>query len=231
MSVIETVLSTTLLTRRQTRTYDVSSVGNLIAYLEGYLTPVGSIIAKLSSTVPGDGWLLADGRALNKATYDALYAEIGGAFGETASTFNLPDLTDTYLVGAGAIAGRATGGANSITLTVGQMPAHGHAVTDPGHTHAFTGTPHSHGVTDPGHTHTAGVDGGATDAAAGGDVATVDGGSTGSATTGVSVDSETAGGSNASNTTGITIGDAGSGDSIDNRPSSIGVFYFIKVQI
>jgi hypothetical protein len=47
-----------------------------------------------------------------------------------------PDLRDRFIVGAGnTYAVGATGGANTVTLTVAQMPSHNHAITDPGHTH------------------------------------------------------------------------------------------------
>jgi len=50
-----------------------------------------------------------------------------------------PDLRDRFIVGAGNThAVGATGGANSVTLTVAQMPAHNHSITDPGHRHSVT---------------------------------------------------------------------------------------------
>jgi microcystin-dependent protein len=57
-----------------------------------------------------------------------------------------PDLRDRFLVGSqGSYVVGSQGGANSVTLSVAEMPTHNHALTDPGHTH---------NVTDPGHTHT-----------------------------------------------------------------------------
>ena len=51
-----------------------------------------------------------------------------------------PDLRDRFVVGSGAGASYSvgdTGGANSVTLSTSQMPAHSHSmtVTDPGHYH------------------------------------------------------------------------------------------------
>lgn len=37
-----------------------------------------------------DGFLYCDGRAVSKAQYPELYDQIGGTYGETATTFNLP---------------------------------------------------------------------------------------------------------------------------------------------
>ena len=40
------------------------------------------------------------------------------------------------------------------TNATGNSSAHGHGVSDPGHTHSASAGQHTHGVTDPGHTHT-----------------------------------------------------------------------------
>lgn len=98
-------------------------------------TPPGAIQAYLPSALPSDGWLLCNGQTVSKATYAALYEAIGGGFGETSTTFNLPDLRDRFLVGAQTIARAATGGASTVTLSVGNLPAHTHTITDPGHQH------------------------------------------------------------------------------------------------
>jgi microcystin-dependent protein len=48
-----------------------------------------------------------------------------------------PDLRDRFIVGAGLnYRVTATGGAESVTLTIDQMPAHSHGVNDPGHNHS-----------------------------------------------------------------------------------------------
>ncbi|MGD7191222.1 tail fiber protein, partial [Ralstonia pseudosolanacearum] len=52
------------------------------------------------STAP-NGWLKANGAAVSRTTYAALYAEIGTTFGagDGAATFNLPDLRGEFLRG------------------------------------------------------------------------------------------------------------------------------------
>lgn len=53
-----------------------------------------------------------------------------------------PDLRDRFIVGAGSTyTVGETGGANSVTLTTAQMPAHSHTATvnDPGHSHSVSG--------------------------------------------------------------------------------------------
>ncbi|MCT7948265.1 hypothetical protein NG798_00465 [Ancylothrix sp. C2] len=48
-----------------------------------------------------------------------------------------PNLTDKFIVGAGnGYAVGATGGADSVTLTIAEMPTHSHGVNDPGHNHS-----------------------------------------------------------------------------------------------
>jgi microcystin-dependent protein len=61
--------------------------------------------------------------------------------------FETPNLLDKFVVGGGPGSSYNpgdTGGANSVALSVAEMPVHTHTVNDPGH---------NHGVTDPGHTH------------------------------------------------------------------------------
>lgn len=50
------------------------------------------------------GWLICDGTAINKTTYSRLYDAIGETYWDGivhSTTFNIPDLRDTYPVGAG----------------------------------------------------------------------------------------------------------------------------------
>lgn len=89
--------------------------------------PAGVIVMWSGSVaaVPS-GWLICDG------------------------TNSTPDLRNRFIVGAGdTYAVAATGGANTVALSSGEMPSH---------THTFSGTTgaagsHSHGVSDPGHSH------------------------------------------------------------------------------
>ena len=195
---------------------------------------VGDLKPSIRSTVP-DGWLVCDGSAVSKTTYAGLYAEIGGAFGESGTAFNLPDLRNRGLVGADTIAFRATGGSNSTTLVEANLPAHTHGVTDSGHTHGLTDSGHTHGVTDPGHTH---IDRTLNNAGITVDVGVAEqvpefatgasGGNTNSVTTGITVDSATTGVSVGNATTGISIGSTGSGTAIDTTPASMGVRWLIK---
>lgn len=90
------------------------------------------------------GWLKCDGRSLSRTTYAALFAVIGTSFGSAnGSSFNLPDSRGRVLgtLGQGAgLTNRTLGtslGAETHTLTTGEMPVHNHGITDPGHTHGY----------------------------------------------------------------------------------------------
>lgn len=110
---------------------------------EGADVPVGTInmYAGATTDVPS-GWLLCDGSAVSRTTYAQLFAVLDTEYGvgDGASTFNLPNfVTDNKFPRAATNdAGRGTtGGASDVTLTSAQsgVPAHTHAITDPGHSH------------------------------------------------------------------------------------------------
>ena len=79
------------------------------------------------------GWLMADGSALPVNQYPALYAVLGATYGgDGQTTFGLPNLLGRVPVGQGqgrglsSIALGEAGGAQAVTLTASQMPAHSH---------------------------------------------------------------------------------------------------------
>lgn len=218
--------------RRRTRPYDTdrSTTPTAISALLALTPPPGALVPTLSQDDPGEGWKLCDGQALSKADFPRLYGVLGGAFGEDADTFSLPDLRGRILMGAGGDgpAFRALAGAASITLGVDQLPAHDHAVSDPGHVHAIKDPGHTHAVTDPGHTHSAAESAGTPDVASGGDETSATTGATGSATTGVEVESASTGVSMHTAETGITVEDTGDGEAIDITPPVIGINWLVR---
>lgn len=102
-----------------------------------YLAPTGMIGMWATITAPS-GWLLCNGQAVSRSTYAALFTALGVVFGagDGSTTFNLPDYRDRTPVGAGTTyAANAKGGSKDAIVV-----SHSHGVTDPGHSHGYTGT-------------------------------------------------------------------------------------------
>lgn len=109
-------------------------------------TPVGAVLPYAGTAAP-TGWLLCYGQAVSRTTYAALFAVVGTTYGtgDGSTTFNLPDLRGRSVSGkddmGGSAANRitnaasgiqgatlgASGGLQTHTLTIAQMPLHGHA--------------------------------------------------------------------------------------------------------
>jgi len=86
------------------------------------------------------GWLICDGTAKSRATYADLFAVISTVHGagDGATTFNLPDMADKFIVGVksgGTYAVANKGGESSHTHTIA---AHSHTLS--AHTHTYSGT-------------------------------------------------------------------------------------------
>ncbi len=78
-------------------------------------------------------WVFCDGRLLNIADNDALFALIGTTYGgDGVQTFGVPDLRGRSAIHAGTGGGLAThalgeqGGTENVTLSTLQMPGHTH---------------------------------------------------------------------------------------------------------
>lgn len=119
-------------------------------------TPVGTSIEGYWVAAPS-GYLLEDGGVLARASYADLFAVIGTSHntgGESGAQFRLPDsrgrATVARLAGGSFATLGGKLGAETVTLGVGEMPAHNHALNDPGHNH----TQNSHTHVQDAHTHT-----------------------------------------------------------------------------
>jgi microcystin-dependent protein len=74
------------------------------------------------------GWMFCQGQLLPISQYETLFQLIGTTYGgDGQSTFGLPDLRGRLPIhpGSGFILGQ-TGGAEGVTLTANQIPAHTH---------------------------------------------------------------------------------------------------------
>ena len=92
------------------------------------------------------GWMFCEGQLLPISENETLFQLIGTTYGgDGESTFALPDLRGRIPIhqGNGFILAE-TGGAEEITLTVNQIPSHGHPFLASGVSGSATDTSNSH---------------------------------------------------------------------------------------
>jgi microcystin-dependent protein len=114
------------------------------------VTPISGIIMWPGglNAWPTDNWKLCNGQAISRTTYSTLYGVIGTSFGagDGSTTFNLPNLLERFVVGAGGNNPTVSGGTAEDSYNRGDtggskdavVVSHGHiSVTDthPGHKH------------------------------------------------------------------------------------------------
>lgn len=116
----------------------LTSTGSTWASSAAPLAVPSGAITMWPTAIAPSGWLLADGSAVSRTTYAALFAIIGTVFGagNGSTTFNLPNYTDRMPIGSGNsyLTGATGGSADAIVVS---------------HTHTFTGNAlptHSHDV-------------------------------------------------------------------------------------
>lgn len=103
------------------------------------LIPVGTVLPFAGSTAP-PGYALCNGSVLSRTTNASLFAVIGTTYGagDGSTTFTLPNLAGRFPIGAGPSPGLttrtigSTGGTETHTLTVAQIPPHSHTVRSNG---------------------------------------------------------------------------------------------------
>lgn len=88
-----------------------------------WFLPIGSITMWASNTVP-EGWLMCNGQAISG---DSRYTALRDILG----TDTVPDLTGRFPLGVnGSHVLNSTGGTETETLTVDQIPSHNHEIKD-----------------------------------------------------------------------------------------------------
>jgi microcystin-dependent protein len=95
--------------------------------------PPGAVQEFAGTTAP-NGFLLCDGSLISRTTYATLFAVLGVVFGagDGSTTFAVPNHAGRVAAGKGLgtfAALGATGGAETVTLTSSQIPAHSHNQT------------------------------------------------------------------------------------------------------
>jgi len=104
---------------------------------EGVCRMVGELVLWAGANDPdAENLLLCDGSHYSSADYPDLWTVLGTTYGGTGSTdFAVPDLRGKVAMGSsGSHAIGSSGGAETVTLTTGEIPSHTH--TDTGHSHA-----------------------------------------------------------------------------------------------
>lgn len=130
-TAVNTLTARVTATEGKARTTD-STIASTKSDLEASIlkaVPIGTIVMWATSTPP-EGWLLCNGKEVSRAAYTELFKVLGTSVGATgSSSFKIPDLTGRFPLGASGAHGlHSTGGAETHTLTVDEMPAHDHGV-------------------------------------------------------------------------------------------------------
>ena len=112
-----------------------SSLADYIESLSDLLVPVSTVKYVARGTAP-TGWLKCNGAAISRSQYAKLFAAIGTTYGagNSANTFNLPDLRGEFIRGwddgRGIDSGRSLGSAQASAFA-----SHSHPITDKAHSH------------------------------------------------------------------------------------------------
>lgn len=97
-----------------------------IEFFSSVAVPVGGIIFWPLDVAP-DGFLVANGATVSRETYANLFAKYGTKYGagDGSTTFGLPNMQRRFPFGAsGSNVPGSTGGAETVTLEVDNLPAH-----------------------------------------------------------------------------------------------------------
>ena len=109
---------------------------------------------------PPAPWLYCNGTAVSRVVYQRLFATIGTTYGigDGILTFNIPDFQGRVPVGVDSLGLHttlarnlgSTGGTETHTITVNQLPSHSHGASSISMSSSGS---HLHSINDPGHNH------------------------------------------------------------------------------
>lgn len=120
-----------------------SAITDLRDYIATMETVAPGVVAFYPKTTAPTGWLKANGAAVSRSTYAALFSAIGTTFGagDGITTFNIPDLRGEFIRGLDDGRGVDTGRILSATAQTDQNKSHSHtgtATSNGAHTHTTT---------------------------------------------------------------------------------------------
>nr|DAP76080.1 MAG TPA: Baseplate wedge protein [Caudoviricetes sp.] len=113
---------------------ELESVNRSYLAIMDAIVPIGAVLPFYGSKPPKN-WLLCYGQEVSRTEYKALFDVIGtsGGSGNGSTTFNVPDLKGKVIYGQGGTGALVTGstvGETHHTLTMNEMPSHGHELVD-----------------------------------------------------------------------------------------------------
>ncbi len=97
----------------------------VVKSIEDRMTPIGTIVAYGSDTLPSDRWMICAGQPVSRTTYATLFQRYGTRWGagDSSTTFNLPNLQNRALVGSGTRATGTSFGSDTVSFA---SPPHRH---------------------------------------------------------------------------------------------------------
>jgi microcystin-dependent protein len=90
---------------------------------------IGMVVPYVGVTIPNNV-LVCDGSVYNRVDYPYLYAVLAAAYKDTADTFHVPNLVDSFVMGDSENS-ETSGGEATHTLTIDEIPSHNHPIHGP----------------------------------------------------------------------------------------------------